>query len=442
MKMATQTLNQSAAKTLCTVYIAISGAFVVACASQSEGNPGADGDITKSSRVRCNDAANTILCWKETGCNTFDPGDSFNAAAEVCAAFFPNTNASDYPDAVFDGVCNSTEDAADGLLPCVCLWGGNPPVWGPENDQEPSCVENGEGGDTGEPTTGESPTTGDPEVEERWVCSPLAETNCQTRSGAGLGASDPACWQPDTDNVALSECVMATGYMAAVTACQCLCDNRDEQLTGECNTENICEVETHLDCVLTDLAEAPVRLSEYPNDFACSTEVNAAVACPANYKLFDATISVVLADGTSAVATGLVGYLDYSISGCADGTCAFEMPLLMLPHHDISGFYVQGTNTGTYSLENLYLQMESPLSGFYNQSRQTITFPTAGFTVSGNITNISLDSVAMPVLTSPGQRLPFSTSQVVGSSTITSPLSLNLTFPIPGGTVWASLTVR
>lgn len=422
---------------------------ITACGGNGSGpNSAGEGekvhdDVGEATKVVCHDSENTELCLKES-CG-WDPFNTVNDAGEVCAAHFNSINNvdtykwNDFPSAEFDGLCSESDDENDtGPLPCLCTYGNFPP------DAE-ICTPMGGGNEE----SGGTPTTGEPEIDtdgplvETWVCSPISDANCQQRTGSGLGASDPACWQPTTIPPS-SECVTASDYAGAVAACQCLCEHTDDILTDGCNNSS-CQVTTHLDCTLTNPGETPVPVLAHSGEYGCTTQVDEAVACPSTIKIFDASISVILADGTSAANSGIVGYLDYSISACANGSCAFDMPLLMLPHRDMSGYYVQVTSTsvttGTYSLDDLHLQMNGSLSGVYNQSSNSITLPTGSFTASGNVTSASLNSVPLPLML-PGERLELSTSQVVGSLSSTSHLTLNFTFAVPGGTAAVSLTTR
>lgn len=245
-----------------------------------------------------------------------------------------------------------------------------------------------------------------------------------------------------------SECVFAANFMDALAACQCRCENVDAVFSDSCDSPGVCEVTQHLDCTLTDEDEKPVpAYSSGTENWGCYSIYNAEeVQCPSPINLFDASVSVLLADGTSTTVSGLVGYLSYSISGCSGGVCDFEMPVLTLPTTAVSGVYLQRLTTGTYQLNELFMQMEGTLSGTYNQARGNITFPTGTFTVSGTLASALLDSVALPLLPS-GERLSLSTDQIVGSSAPTmsstpNPLNLNLYFDVPGGTASVSLTSR
>ena len=424
--------------------------LLAACGSPPEGSAGGDG--AHASKVLCHDNLDTVLCWKETG---FCGGDIFNTtnnAAEICSAYFNDGDlghAGDYPTAEFDGVCTELEDANDSGLPCVCDYGGVEliPNWG-DTEQTPACVDDGEtgGGEGGTPTTGNEVDTEGP-VEEVWICSPSAGTNCQTRTGSGLEADAEHCWQPVTTPRASSECVQAANYADALAACQCLCGNTNATMTDACDTPNVCEVTVPLDCTLTDPGETPVLLLENLDTLQCTSVWYAPqVSCPTTIKLFSATVSVVLAGNTYSTVSGLEGYLDYSISSCSSGTCAFDLSMFSIPHRNVAGYFVQvlttGVTTGAFSLEDLYLQMDGTMSGSYQQSSGNVTFPTATFSASGNIAGGAINNVTLP-LTAGDERLTLSTTQVVGSlPTTTSPLSLNFTFTVPGGTASVSLTTH
>lgn len=429
----------------------------VACTNnhemESEGMMGTDKFPTK---VVCDE--NTVICWKELDCG-FDPNDDINDAAEVCSAVFHEGNLShrsDYPNAVFDGVCNESEDDADGeppgsTLPCRCIRDGDVPLWGPADWDpngfaEPACYE-GDMEEEGVPTTGEGEPEGydtDGPGEELYICSITSQQNCQTRTGEGIHATDHGCWVSPGLVGDHSECVIATNLEDAQDACGCSCENAEAAYVDICHTPDICEITTHLDCGFTDTF---VDTAPEAAGFLCSIIHNLPVICPTTIRLFDATVAVALAGGTTTSVTGLVGYLDFSISNCnISGQCEFEMPLLAMSNVDVAGTYLQGTSLGSYEIDDLFLQMDGSLSGVYHIAQGNITFPTDTITVSGGMASGFIDSIALPMIP-PGERLTMSTDQIVGSSAFTTssipnPVTLNLTFNVPGGTVWVSLTSR
>jgi hypothetical protein len=301
---------------------------------------------------------------------------------------------------------------------------------------EDACVP-GDGDDT-EPTTGDPESDTDGPSKEWWICSPSADENCQDRTGEGLNASDPACWAPDGK----SDCVEAANFDDAVTACQCLCENDDDVLTDACDSPGVCEVESHLDCMLSSAGETPILAVGNADVALCDSTLDAdKVACPTTTKIFDATVGGVLADGTSSTVTGLVGYLDYSISSCSSGSCVFETSLLLIPHRDVSGVAVLAGTT-PYAITDFAAQMDGTLTGVFQQSNGNITFPSSTMTVSATLNSVTYNNIALPILT-PGERLTLSTDQMVGNRrSSTGPLKLNLIFDIPGGTAMVSLETR
>lgn len=124
--------------------------------------------------------------------------------------------------------------------------------------------------------------------------------------------------------------------------------------------------------------------------------------------------------------------------------CDFEMSMLSLSGLNVTGNCYNRSNSGTYQFQDLYLQMDGTLEGSYHQLRGVLTFPSSTFTVSGNVASAMIDSVALP-MSSPGNRITFSTDQIVGSSppsTTPNPITLNFIFDVPGGTALVSLTSR
>jgi hypothetical protein len=204
-----------------------------------------------------------------------------------------------------------------------------------------------------------------------------------------------------------------------------------------------------MDCVLSSPGEGPVPA--YLSTHACIPADAAAAANIVEYdpvtmiyecrdsNLFNASISLVLNDGTSTAVTGIIGSLVYTTSGCAGGVCEFELTALSFPPREIAGVYTQGTTTttGTYSIDDANLQMIGSLTGTWYQSRGTITFPLDSFWAKASMSGVTLNNESLPYWP-----LTFGTSQVVGNLSATSPLSLNLTFEVPGGTASVSVIAR
>lgn len=342
--------------------------------------------------------------WCDETCPSDANGDVFagKVAYPSCGAAEPEP----YP---YQGVCPIEEDVTT-------------PTTGSDESGDSSS-----GGDTGDT---------DGPIIETWICSEVAENNCQTRSNL-----DPSCWAQDT-SPSSSPCVTAATRAEALAACQCLCDDFDDQAADGCFGS--CTVLSNLDCELTAVGEGPVPLYQsshscIPAEFPSSQQiVDANLECLES-DLFDASISLVLHDGTNTAVTGLVGSLIYTTSGCVAGVCDFTLNALSIPFTNITGIYTLGTTTatGTYTLAGTTIQMLGSLEGRWYQSRNTIVFPSDTFWVHAEVNGITLDSMPLPY--SP---LKIGTDQAVGSLATTRPLSLNFTFEVPGGTASVSLTAR
>lgn len=300
---------------------------------------------------------------------------------------------------------------------------------------------------TGTPTEGTTTelnptsTTGTTGGElKTWVCTTQAHQICQDRCGSASWADDEHCWKPDSN---AAPCVTAFNETDAKDACDCLCAKQnDVYLNGcpeaqSCPPGAVCNVLESMNCDVQ-----PVEWN--PMNIACLLPIPDAIddvlPCSSNnYKVFDASFSVILADGTTTAAVGVSGYLRYTVSGCGGGTCNFRVDVLSLPAETLYGSYLQGSTVGNYVLEKLRVDMTAPLEGTWIHGRETIVFNGNEFWADAKLTNMSLDSNAMTVL-SP---LTFGTNQVVGSlDTAMSVLTLNFAFEVPGGMATMSLTTH
>lgn len=343
--------------------------------------------------------------------------------------------------AQWDGECNEScpANAVAGKLAYPSC-GVDEPVPYPYHG---ACEAEAEG-TTGDPTGGPDPTSGgsgDSDTDgpnmEIWLCSEQAHENCQDRSGNGVNATDDHCW---STSATTSQCVEAATQAAAEAACECLCTITNDNFTDACNSPGVCTVSAPLDCEVP-YSDAPKLLSS--TSHACNgifkLSESALDNCPNNFKLFDATASLVLADGTSSFASGIVGSIHHSVSNCSAGECDFSVDILVIPAWDLSGVYLQGTTiAGSYSIEDLGIKMLGSLEGTWHQSRGTVTFSSDPFWAEATMTSVTLDNSPLP-----NSPLTFGTNQVVGNfDSSTSVLSLNFTFDVPGGTASLSLATR
>lgn len=425
--------------------VVVCGVLYLPIAACNNGPPpgGKPAGTSKSnpSKVVCNDSNNTVLCFWEPFCGGGDWFNTINYAAQICAVHLDGVlNQTSYPNAEFDGTCNSTEQDELPWPPCVCVYAGEADPAICDNDSTPGAEDTGQPPTTGIPTTGENDTGGESDTDgpllEIWRCSESAHTNCQVRTNN----DDSACWAV-TATPQRAQCVRAATYADAEGACECLCQTENNILVDGCDNPAFCTVTQPLDCTVP-YPDSPAPVAAVDEYFECDATVDAqpAINSCANsggVKLFDASATLVLSDGTSATLSGIVGHLSYVTSGCVSNVCNFDVELLGIRLRNATGTYVQGVTTGTFGIDDLHLQMGGSLSGSWYQTRGTVVFPNDVFFGLATISTVSIDSFD----TSPPQTM-FSTDQVVGSLSTTGSLSLNFTFNFSYGTATLALTTR
>ena len=428
---------------------------VLACSGTPPGGKPQGTGPNNKSKVVCdnNDNAQTVtVCWWESGCG--DWSNQLNIAAQVCAVHIDQDIllSGNYPDAHFDGKCDSTEQDELPWPPCVCNYGNAPPS--PDicdvdsspgleetSGQVPTTGGGGDGSESGNETGGSSATGDEWDTDgvgvELWRCSEHAHTNCQVRTDNDV----TACWAVEA-SPQRAQCVTAATIADAKSACECLCEKEDNVLTDGCDSPGFCEVTQHLDFeVPYPDSPMPVLVANEPVECDATADASAAIAAcsqSGGAKLFDATATLVLNDGTSANLPGIVGYINYAASGCVNNVCDLDVDILGVRLHNVNGVYLQGTTTGSYGIDDLRFQMRGSMNGSWYQTRGTVVFPTSTFVGVATPSTVSLDNTVV----SPDQVI-FSTDQIVGSlASTTSPLTLNLTFDLLYGTATFSLTTR
>jgi hypothetical protein len=407
--------------------------------------------------------ARVLWCgWKEPGNPGFTHGKKFcittgactSPPSALCAYNVDGTESTyekytaDGPDgegfAQWDGLCNEEcpSEVEAGRATPYCE-GVDPSPYDPNVYGACEPPEETTGGPTTGATTTSETTTGDDSAGtdsdgpyiEVWLCSESAHENCQDRSGSGILATDDQCW---STSMTTSRCVNAATEAEAEAACECLCDIQDSIYSNACDSPGVCQVDAHFDCAAPYPDNPkPLGLTTHLCEGNILNWDAAAGMCPGNFKPFNASASLILADGTSTAVTGIAGYLHYTVSGCSGDTCDFELDVLEIPAADMTGVYVQaGTVGGTYALEDIALHMKDSVEGTWWSPRQTVTFNGNRFWAKATMTAVSVDSVAIPA-----GPVTIGTTQVVGDlDPTTSVLTLNFSFAVPGGTASLALT--
>lgn len=325
-----------------------------------------------------------------------------------------------------------------------------------------------------EPTGGESTgeSTGEP-VEEVYLCARNIPHKCadllpdDVLAGYGDNYKDPyidpevpshsekdACWgliNPDAPPI-WSPCVSALDAGMARAKCDVICstyqDDINNKVKAVCGDNNPdCRVVTEVDCAMDgivngdmDAFDAPEKLAETPG-WECDGEVMVPVwDGVSELKLFEGAAALVTRDGLTVGMGNLTGFVGYTLPNCGpnDTICQIDFDALQLLTHFVEGGYTDALgNGGTYTVDRMGLQALNVFSGTWYKSRGTISFPTAVIQAQiwGGDTTLNGDTV-------PGQ---FGVSvvvidQIVGNlDSLLDPLSLNLTYNAPEGTVSFSL---
>jgi len=372
-------------------------------------------------KLFCN--STTTLCWNETACKA-PPGD-------FCAAHIDGDilKGYKYPAAAFVGTCTDPLDFPKSK--CACDYGVPADEEYCQNDDDP----------TGDPTTGD-PTGG---VATDWLCTIHSQTKCVEHNYT----TDPfptnmkECWvdpnQPDN----VQQCVFAEDLEGARTACKAECDKVLTDVNANIVTYNMFNdpdleiLSPPIDCTFDDvpLGDEPMPLG---GGYQCAPEYNALVAWGGStvLKSMRATVALATSTGGSTGYGNTIGYIGYSVSGCAGGTCVVTIDALETIKSDVPGIFTDAAGAQTtYLLQDVDLHLFQKVQGTLYQSRGTVVFPTEPFVGGISVSDAIVAGASLG---------PWETTQVLtqatGSISSAGALTLNLTLNVSGGVFTMAIT--
>lgn len=377
-------------------------------------------------RLECGDAANTILCWNETTCA--------GTPRAFCDAHIDGDvfKAHKYPNADFVGFCADPLDYPQSKCG-ACNYGVQPDDEFCQSDDEPT---------TGEPTT-DDPTGG----PSTWLCTIHAQTKCVEYNYTvdPLQTNYKNCWvHPDQPND-VQPCVLAEDFEGAKAACKVECDkvladvNMNIATYNASNDPDFAVVGSTIDCTFDDVpvGDEPMLLGV---GYQCAPPYNALVAWGGSTVLtsMQATVALATSTGGSTGYGDTIGYIGYSVSGCAGGTCMVTIDAIETFESDVPGIFTDAAGGQTsYLLEDVDLHLVQEVHGTLYQSRGTVVFPTESFV--GNVT--VADAIVGGASLGPWETTQVLT-QATGSISSAGEFTLNLTLNVAGGVFTMAITTN
>ncbi len=269
-----------------------------------------------------------------------------------------------------------------------------------------------------------------------------------------------ACWVPIAENPPpqkqKSYCVEDTSPENAAFKCKASCDSYNAYLAAKCaDPDYDCSVSLAVDCIQNfaiDQDDYPHPAADFPDNWECANgEMLPEWDALAPLVPFKGVASMILDDGTSTGIKGLDGYLSYKIdfNSCVDYYyCPIEVTALETLRSRIEGSYIDASGgTSDYEIEQIGFRVTSRIQGIWNANTERINFfnvepggyghePFTG-EFWGGLGSVDGSSMWF------GSH-PIEVHQIVGSLAFPydddNPLTLNFTFNLPFGTVFASAT--